>query len=189
MLMIRLVGHGNPGILACGSGISLEEMLAGDLIKSGNKQMLRTYHEAAANHALLAGQNTAAQSLLKGLAQRIAGNLAGVEAGKPPSNLNLVDLVPLMLHSANAGVPLTSREVRWLHERIKQADAHFRSAGLKPVFNTFDPTTPDGTYAYEPPSVGIQITELGLPLGTCASQYRNTSGRPLLDCALVESWK
>ena len=189
MLAIRLVGQGSPGNLSCGNGISLEEVLGGELIKSGNKQMLRTYHEAAANHALLTGQNAVALDLLKGLATRIETNLNAVEAGNTPSNLNLMDFAALIMHSANAGVPLTSREVRWLHERIKQAHAHYRQASLKSSFDVFDGATPDGTYPYEPGSVGIQITELGLPLGSCASQFRNPKGRPLLDCAVVEAWR
>jgi hypothetical protein len=188
LLMLRLMGQGNPGTLSCGNGISLEEVLGGELIKSGNKQMLRTYHEAAANHALLTGHNTVALDLLKGLATRIESNLTAVEAGNPPSNLNLIDLPPLMMHAANAGVPLTSREVRWLHKRIEEADTHYRSPGMQPTFDVFDPSTPDGTYPYEPWSAGIHITELGLALGSCASQYRNPAARPLLDCAMVETW-
>ena len=177
MLAIRLVGQGSPGNLSCGNGISLEEVLGGELIKSGNKQMLRTYHEAAANHALLTGQNAAALDLPKGLATRIE------------TNLNLMDFAALIMHSANAGVPLTSREVRWLHERIKQAHAHYRQASLKASFDLFNSATPDGAYPYEPGSVGIHVTELGLPLGSCASQLRNPNSRPLLDCAAVKSVK
>jgi hypothetical protein len=185
MLALRLMGRGDPGQLDCGNGISLAEILGGELIKSGNKQMFRTYHEAAANHALLAKQSTVALKLLQGLAVRIEQDLPAVEAGTPPSNLNPTDFASLVMHAANVGVPLTSREVRWLHTRIEQAHASFRSPGLAPHFRVFDPATPDGTYAYEPGGAGIWVNDLGLALGSCASQYRNPTGRPILDCARV----
>lgn len=189
MLAIRLMGQGTPGTLNCGSGISLPEALGGELIKSGNKQMLRTYHEAATNQALNAGEKTVALDLLKGLAQRLAQNMSAIEAGKQPSNLNTMDFTALILHAASAGVPLTSREVRWVHKRIEEAHSSYRTAAMLKHYKVFDPKTPDGTYAYEPIASGFFYNDSALPLGTCASPYRNPAGRPLLDCSQVLQWR
>ncbi|MCK5800113.1 MAG: hypothetical protein KAI47_23140 [Deltaproteobacteria bacterium] len=189
MLALRLLGHGDPGNLACGNGISLAEALGGTLIKSGTMQMLRTYHEAAINQALNAGKNVVAKALLDGLSQRLVRNLDAILAGKQPNNLNTKDFTALMLHAAIAGVPLTSREVHWLHERIDAAYTSFRVASKHPSYAIFDPKTPDGTYPYEPSGDGFSFNDLALPLGTCASVYRNPKSRPLLDCAMVRTWR
>ena len=185
MLAIRLMGRGDPGALVCGNGYGFIEIVGGDLIKSGNKQMLRTYNEAAANHALLTGHDDIALAMLEGLASRLEANMNAIEAGDQPENLHTQDFAALIMHAANAGVPLTSREVRWLHARIDEAYSSYRAPAAAATYRVFDPSTPDGTYAYEPGGNGIHFTELGLPLGTCASQFRNPSGQPVLDCARV----
>jgi hypothetical protein len=185
MLALRLMGRGDPGTFDCGNGISLAEILGGALIKSGNMQMLRTYHEAAANHALLTGHGALALSLLQGLAVRLDQGLNAIEAGQQPDNLHTGDFAQLIMHAANAGVPLTSREVRWLHARIDEAHASYRAPANAAAYRVFDPATPDGTYPYQPGGAGLDFTDLGLVLGSCASQYRNPTSRPLLDCARV----
>ncbi len=187
MLAIRLMGRGDPGAMVCGNGYSFIEIVGGDLIKSGNKQMLRTYNEAAANHALLTGHDNIALAMLGGLAARIESNLNAIEAGDQPENLNTMDFAALIMHAANAGVPLTSREVRWLHARIDEAYTFYRAPAMAATYRLFDPATPDGTYAYEPGSNGLHFTEMALLLGTCASQFRNPAGQPVLDCARVLS--
>jgi hypothetical protein len=185
MLALRLMGRGDPGTFDCGNGISLAEVLGGSLIKSGNAQMLRTYHEAAANHALLTNQVSMAYNLIQGLAVRLDQGMNAIEAGSLPDNLHSEDLAALIMHAANVGVPLTSREVRWLHARIDEAHAAFGAAGLTQTFHVFDAATPDGTYPYDPGTAGLAFTDIGVALGSCASQYRNPTSRPLLDCSRV----
>jgi hypothetical protein len=154
MLALRLMGRGDPGTLDCGNGISLAEVLGGALLKGGNMQMLRTYHEAAANHALLTGHGALALNLLQGLAVRLEQGLSAIETGQQPENLQTGDFVALMMHAANAGVPLTSREVRWLHARIDEAHASYRAAAMAATYRVFHPATPDGTYVFEPGGLG-----------------------------------
>jgi hypothetical protein len=57
-----------------------------------------------------------------------------------------------------------------------------RDPALAPMFHLFDATTPDGAYSYDPPNIGLFYRDLGMLLGTCASTYRNPSGRAVLDC-------
>ena len=89
----------------------------------------------------------------------------------------------LAFHAANLGVPLTSREVRWLHAQLEMAYAGYDTSG--PEWHVFEPGTADGDYAIEPNGPGIDVKDLGLLLGACAAPYRNATGQPILDCARV----
>jgi hypothetical protein len=182
-LMMRLLGHGDPGTIDCGSGISGLEALTASQIKNGAMQILRTHHEAAVNVALLVNQNATALALLHGLAQRVEGDLAAASQTPPPANVNPQDIVALLLHAANTGVPLTSSEVRWIHSRLDVAWSSYRAPGNASTYRVFDPATPDGSYPYEPYGDGMSFSDIGLLIGSCASPNRNPTARPLLDCA------
>ncbi len=92
----------------------------------------------------------------------------------------------LIIEAATLGVPLTSREVRWVHQQIDAARADYLQPGWHDLFHVFDSGTPDGTYPFEPTSGQMRLYDLGLPLGACASRWRNPTSRPLLDCSRVE---
>ena len=181
-LMLRLFGHGDPGTLGCGSGISNTEKLLGSQMKNGVKQILRTHHEAAVNMALLTGQTGPALSLLQGLAERVVSDVASASMPTPPPDVNPTDIVSLVLHAANTGVPLTSTEVRFIHARLESAWTTYRAPAASSTYRVFDAATPDGTYPYDPSGLGMSFSDIGLLIGSCASPYRNPTGRPLLDC-------
>jgi len=181
-LMIRLLGHGDPGSLGCGSGISNTEKLVGSQLGNGTKQILRTHHEAAVNVALLTQQTAPALSLLGGLAERVVSDVASASLPAPPADVNPTDIVSLVLHAANTGVPLTSTEVRFVHAHLASAWTTYRSPAAASTYRVFDAATPDGTYPYDPSGSGMSYSDIGLLIGSCASPYRNPTGRPLLDC-------
>jgi hypothetical protein len=187
-LMLRLMGHGDPGTLSCGSGIPALELAAyfnAGIIKTGNKEMAHVYHEAAINQALVAGQDAVALDLVKGLADRLDRTMNYIDQnGKVPDNVNDGMVTTLILHAANAGVPLTAREVRWIHDHIRAAHASYLEPGMIPQYDIHH-TLPDGEWPYSPEGQGIQFNNIGLPLGSCASVFRNTAGQPLLDCQKV----
>ncbi|RLB47104.1 MAG: hypothetical protein DRJ42_26190 [Deltaproteobacteria bacterium] len=186
ILAVRLMGRQNAGGRDCGDGIGpVEEGL--DEIRGSNMQILRTFHEAAANLALLMNDGPLARQLLEGLATRLDVIMDRYEAGDPPPNANVGDFAALLIHSANAGVPLTSREVRWLHARIDEAHATYLAPAAMAQYRIFDASTPDGEYLYEPSQPNIDFKDLGALLGSCASQYQNPNGRPLLDCDRVRA--
>lgn len=87
--------------------------------------------------------------------------------------------------SSSRGVPLTSAEVRWVHQRLHAAYLAYRAPAMAATYRVFDPSTPDGTYPYEPGGAGMSFADIGVMLGACASPWRNPAGRPLLDCAKV----
>ncbi|MBI5532276.1 MAG: hypothetical protein HY898_06160 [Deltaproteobacteria bacterium] len=182
-LAIRLLGRGDSGTLNCGGGISDAEKLAGTQLNGSAKQILRTHHEAAVNMALWSGNDDVALALLQGLTVRVETDLGALESANPPANVNKKDVAALLLHASNAGVPLTSHEVRWLHQRIHEAYTTYRDPGQAATFKVFDPATPDGTYPYQPEGDGLAFIDIGVLLGSCAAPYRNPSTRPLLSCA------
>jgi hypothetical protein len=184
MIAVRLNGHGNPGTFNCGNGIHPLEWIV--LQNDHNGEIVRSFHEAAAKHALRANQPAVAQAMLPGLALRIEEGLNYATSGNWPVSMEEDDLWDLMLHSANTGVPLTWEEVRWLHKQIEKAHASYTSANPA-QYKVFDPSTPDGTYVFTPNAAGIKFRSLALALGTCVATYLNPTTNPVLDCAYLKS--
>lgn len=186
-LALRLLGHFDAGDLECGNGIGVIDA-AIIAANDHNGNILRSFHEAATNNALLSGNDELAQALLSGLALRIAEGLDGFDGtADPVPHLGTADLLDMIAHGAATGVPLTSREVRFVHERIEEALASYANPDLAPMIAVFDASTPDGEYGFEPYGAGINFVGLASLLGTCASPCVNPASQPVLDCALVEA--
>lgn len=185
-LAIRLFGRDDPGTLDCGNGISLLDEQWG--LKNDYHQINRSHHEAAAAIAFLRGQPMVGDRMLEGLAWRLDTIFDARETDpdgyKGPHDQDLVELV---LDSAAAGLPLTWREVRFVHDRIREAHASYVSEERLPAYDLTGSGTPDGDYPFEPGGAGIFWRDLGTSLGTCASTWRNPASRPLLDCDLVRN--
>jgi hypothetical protein len=182
-LSVRLQGRGEVGDLDCGDNTLLDE--GASALNNSAMQIVRSFHEASIHHALLANRTDTAEMLLGGLGHRLDVIFDRFDANMTV-NTPTPDLAALVLHSANAGVPLTSREVRWLHARLKEA--HDSYGVPSPAYDIFAASTPDGSYSYDPSGSGLDFKDIGLLLGSCVAQYRNPSSRPLLDCEKVRSW-
>lgn len=182
VLMIRLLGAGDPGSWDCGTGISTAEQIVWDQLSKSAQQNLRTHHEGAANVAFFTGHAEIGSSLLDGLAARAESDLAAVTGPNPPANINPSDIAALLIHSAAAGLPLTSAEVRWLHGRLHLAYLSYLSIP-RSTYDVFDSATPDGAYPFEPIGDGLAFGSIGSLIGECAAPYRNPATRPVLNCA------
>ncbi len=185
MLAIRLYGRGDAGPLECGDGIGYFDEEWG--LKNDFQQIQRSYHEAAAGLAFRNGDVDLGDALLSGLAWRLDrifdAREASPESYAGPHDQDLAELVVV---SATVGVPLTWREVRFLHDRLKEAHGSYLGESLLPHYDVFSPETPDGEYAFTPGGSGLFWRYLGVPLGLCASPYVNPTGKHVLDCeALV----
>jgi hypothetical protein len=180
-LALRLYHSGEPGDLDCGDGISELEAMPG--LKNDFYQIQRSFHEAAVAIARASGWDDGAlRELLTGLAWRVLQVLDSPEDQAPIAE----DRSELVIMSANAGLPLTWREVRYLHDRIRQAHQAVLDAGATTAYgNPFSAEYPDGTQGLEPPLRGIHWRYLGAMLGDCASPYRHPDSRPILDCDRV----
>jgi hypothetical protein len=186
VLALRLSGSYAPGDIDCGNGIGpLDEIIINSNDHNGN--ILRSFHEAAANHAILSGNDEVAAMLLDGMTVRIDEALDGFEGvGEPVMWLGPQDLVDMLAHGAAIGLPLTAREAAWLHARIDEAYTGYAgNPDLQPMLNVFDAATPDGEYGFEPYGPAISFVGLGSLLGTCTSPCRNEASEPVLDCDLV----
>ena len=181
-LAIRLKGTAAPGDVACGTGLPATESIAWNFLKNDARQISRTNHAAALAIAYQKSQLTVALELMKGLSQRIDLDMNVVESSSPPAGFDIPDVASELAYANNVGVPLTSREVRWLHGRLHTAHTNLLAPALAPTFRLFDPATPDGAYSYDPPQFGLNYADLGMLVGACASTYRNPAGRALLDC-------
>jgi hypothetical protein len=109
-------------------------------------------------------------------------------ANTPEPFLGVGDAADLILESANAGVPLTWREVAFLHQQLDLAHTTLLDPSNDAVYHTFDAQTPDGAYTYEPTGDGLQFRSLGALLGLCASEWRNPASKPVIDCNKLRAW-
>lgn len=184
---IRLMGGSAPGSLGCGQGISQAERLGLGLMKNDARQIVRTHHAAATTLSFVRNEPTLGLELLKGLAERVQIDLGLAQSASPPAGFSIRDVTSLMIYAANVGVPLTSKEVRWLHTQLHEAYVGMRDPAQAATFRLFDASTPDGLYSYDPPNIGLFYKDLAMMLGSCASPYRNPNARPVLDCARLQS--
>lgn len=179
---IRLRGQGALGNVDCKNGLPTLEVTAWSFLKNDARQILRTHHQAAVVAAYQKNQTGPALDLLGGLAGRLDLDMNLATSGSPPSGFSLSDVASEIAASAAAGVPLTSREIRWLHDRVHEAYLGMRDPAQSTTFHVFDAATPDGTYSYDPPNIGMFFRDLGMLVGTCASPYRNPTSRAAFDC-------
>ena len=185
-LALRLAGRYHPGDIDCGDGIGPGDWFMADTNNS-SACILRTHHEAAVNHALLADKADIAYNLLVGFVQRITRFLGAFEEGTQPDVYPVQDFIQLIMHAANMGVPLTAREVRFVHEQFDAARESYMGYA-EHTFDVFADSAPNGEVPYEPWGNGVFINDVGLLLGTCASQWRNPASKPVLDCDIVRAW-
>jgi hypothetical protein len=179
-LAIRLTHTNVPGNVDCQSGMSTLEATTWPFLKNDARQIMRTHHAAAVVQAHRKLVTTTGATLLQGLGERVSKDFD--LATNPPSGFNPMDAAAFFAFAANVGVPLRSNEVRFLHARLHEAYVGMRAPEHAKTFRLFDPTTPDGSYSFDPPNIGLFHRDLGLLLGTCASPWRNPAARPLLDC-------
>ena len=187
ILTLRLFGRGDAGGWDCGNGITDVDNIAS--VKPSNAQMFRAYHEGLVAHAQLAGKNKTALALLEGLAVRVETTLDALESSNPPDAPNPEDMTELIVQAANVGLPLTWREVRYVHDRIREAHDSYLDGSQFDAIHALDDGMPDGTYPYQPSGKGFFFRNIGAVLGSCVSTFRSENGQPILDCDRVKAAK
>jgi hypothetical protein len=176
-LALRLYGRGDGGALDCRDGISpMDERWE---LKDDFHEIQRSFHLAAAAIAALRGHPELRERLLPGLAWRIERLLDNREAPNAPPDRDVAELIAV---AGSVGLPLTWREVRFLHARIDDARAGFLRDALRPAYRVFAPETPDGEYVFTPEGGGLRWRYLAAALGTCASPLHSPASAPALDC-------
>lgn len=187
---VRLAHAKDTGNIDCGTGFSGLEVTAWPFLKNDARQIQRSHHAAAVVEAHRQLDTTAGLALLQGLGDRVGKDFDFASAPSPPSGFEPMDAVGFMAYAASVGVPLRSNEIRLIHAKLHDAYVGMRAPENGPTFDTFDASVPDGTYSFDPPTAGMFHRDVGLLLGSCASPYRNSAGRALLDCdRLVAAFK
>jgi len=112
-----------------------------------------------------------------------------LEGDTPPADPHMSDLGELVLMSGNSGLPLTWRDVRFLHARIEEAHAALigtkTEAELKARFDIFSPDVPDGPLSYDISDTGLAWRYMGAVLGACASPWWSEASKPFLNCDMI----
>jgi hypothetical protein len=194
-MTLRLYHQGVPDDLDCNDGLAAIDLgfvavnelnpLVDLALKRDAKEILRSFHEAAILVALLKEQNDLALNYLQGLAARLDYLMDLVDDDNiPEHSQETIYIARLLMQAANVGVPLTSREVRYLHARFNDAIAYLGNPSWHDNYNILSAQTPDGVYE-GPWNSGVHFVDVGLALGACASPYRNPDTRDILDCSLM----
>ncbi len=181
ILSVRLMGNKDEGEWDCRNGITEADALAASL-NPGVRRIFVSFHEALARLMVERGDPDRAKRIVKGLAARLDTFFARRDAGELTDGFNHSDFGGEVVNAANIGVPLTSREVRYLHERIDAAHQALLDPGQKAAREVFRMGGSDGTFGMELPNTGFNFRELGVLLGVCASHRVNLSSRPVLNC-------
>lgn len=182
-LAFRLLSAGNPDNSSCGDGISVFGGVAAS--NDQNRRILESHHEAAVALARKTGYGDLALELADGLGKRMDKTMDGIEKGSPDNGFNDANFAIAMMHANNLGVPLTSREIRWLQGQVVRAVTSYSDLQTQ-NYDIFNPATPDGKWTFTPYGVGLEFHDIGILLGACASRFRNPEARPVLDCEMVK---
>lgn len=181
-LAVRFLHSNDAQNLKCKKGISLVEKITSKYLKNDAIEILRSYHVAAVAMSQLKSQTQVAEKLMEGLSDRMDRDLRVAKNIKISPKFDIQDIATFFIHATNAGVPMTSEEIRFVYERLHIAYKEMRSTMHYNTFHLFDASVPDGDYSFDPPNEGLYFYALGPMIGTCTSNLGKFSSRPLLDC-------
>ncbi|MCK6552907.1 hypothetical protein L6R52_44195 [Myxococcota bacterium] len=183
-LTFRLYGRGDAGTIDCKNGVTDADLTIAVL--NDVRHIFLSFHEAAVQHALVAGLPAIAQRLAGGLALRSDQTHDTLERGESVGMFDDRDFAGDLAHAANAGVPLTWREVRTVHAAIRAAHETYLDGRNDRARVAFDVDAPAGEYPYDFGGEGFNFRDLGVVLGTCVSKWRSPDSKPVLDCERVK---
>jgi hypothetical protein len=178
-LTVALLGMGRPLGNRCGKAFGT---LYGTLAPKRhyyNLAILRGFHMTAVLSALVHRRDRGARRMIEGLALR-ARNVFAVrgEHYDIPQYRWEADGAVFLVQAAACGLPLTSREVRLVHEQFDKALSHFARWRY---WNPWADTLADGVYPYRPyHPVGIE--DIGFLFEYCFSPFRDPRGAACVDC-------
>jgi len=183
--MWSLIAKGDPAA-DCGNGIQVSDALAAR--NHMNRRLLESHHAAAVIWARIRGQQEFAQRLLEGLGQRLTTTMNALANGRSDAGFTPLKFSEAMIEASNAGVQLTSREIRWLHGQIDKAFEDMTAKDYRADFFTaLLSGQPDGRWQFTPGSVNIEFPTMGSLIGACTSQLRHPAARPVFDCEMLKA--
>lgn len=186
-LAVRFLHTNETKNLRCKKGITLWEKLIARFLQNDAIEVLRSHHIASVAMADFRGLPELADSLRRGLAERLDRDFKVAKNNKLSPKYDVQDIATFFVHANNVGVPLKSNEIRFLYDRLHTAYVGMREHSNFNTFHLFDPSVPDGKYSYNPPNIGLYYYTLGPMIGACTSAYRNPNVRPLFDCERLKN--
>jgi hypothetical protein len=185
-LVTELVAGNDPSGLDCGDGRNATYDEVAGLVHYFNNHIVRYFHLAAVTNALVRRHDDLARDLLEGVIARSEEGIDDEQGRKDHKEWD-ADFSSFLVAAATSGMPLTNREVRYIHEHLGASIDHYRAW---PYWDLWDPAIPDGTYDYKPDREGdgkahVRPPELTYLLHYCFSPWRNPAGAQLVDCDLV----
>lgn len=153
-----------------------------------NYHIQLSFHLAAIWHALISGRNELALAMVNGLVGR-AERYANPSSGEPGFTDRRwpADQAVFLLQAAASGLPLTSAEVRSIHQAYDEA---LTTYGRWERWDLWSSAVPDGTYLpgdYLLDDLGRLISgeQLAAAALYCFSPFKNPAGRAPVDCDIV----
>lgn len=148
-----------------------------------NLAIVRNFHMAAIDNALLHRQNDLALALLQGLGDRVNKDQDASFTMDVKSHDDWQgQMAVFLLQSASVGLPLTSAEVAIVKAQYEQAITEYSAYDKWDLWSLAD-----GTYSSRPDTGAAQIAieEMGLAFEYCYSPFRNPAGVAPIDCDVV----
>lgn len=193
-LAAELLAYGAPREITCtplGGDPSYELLSIRNNAPNGH--IMRAYHIAAIQLALLRGEDEVARAALAGLEERFTRD---TEIDLSQVNTSEArwwrDLALNKIQAAGVGYPLSPDEVRTIQGYFEGADEHIRS------WETWDlwaDSVPDGEHRWLPRDYDeddegnrtywMEVVGLGLLHHWCWSPFRNPEGSPLVNCDIL----
>ena len=181
------LAYGEPKDNNCGLGTYNSYEINATNANYYELAIFRNFHMSATALALVHGYNDMAQKLIEGLADRadIDQNPEKRHPQAEKQNSWEGDLAVFLLQSSSVGLPLTSREVRLIHQYYSKAVDNFSTWTY---WDLWDSSIPDGTYDYRPSGGDsyVDISELAMAVEYCFSPFKNPAGKIPVDCEIVK---
>lgn len=166
----------------CGNGIAPYYEMVATTTHLWNWAIIRNFHMSAILQALNNGDEVRALELLNGLIQRVEEDMdRTVDTYEDKQEGYNGDLAGQMVKYACCGLPLTSEEVRFIHQYYDMAIEDWNNWEY---WDLWDESHGDGEYPYKPDSL-VDFEDVTSMLQYCASPYKNEAGAEIVDCDII----
>ena len=183
-LAAQLFAYEDPGEIDCGNGVSkLYEAIATREHRY-NYDIIRNFHMATILHSLNFHHDDLAYTLLTGLIERTDSEMEKtVDFFEDPNEQEYFngDFAGNLVKYAACGLPLTSCEVRFVHQYYDEAMEVWNGW---PDWNLWDGSVPDGRRSYKP-DTKVDFQDMTSFLQLCASPYYNDAVAEVVDCDII----
>jgi hypothetical protein len=181
-LAIHLLHKTDSGYLHCGTGVSYLEKLLSKYLKNDAIEILRSHHNAAFLFAKQSLNKRLISDLGRGMQERMNKDFKVLLNNSRSPQFDPKDIPSFLIQAHNAGVAMTSEEMRLIYQKIRLAKSALLSPEYSKIFNVFNDSSPDGEYAFDTNHPELYFYSIGTMLGTCTSKYRDSNSRNFLDC-------